>query len=64
MFFIQIIDVDTGKLCGVNEEGEIWIKGPHMCLGYLNNPEETKTLFTEDGWAKTGTVIVCCDFLF
>ncbi|XP_060592777.1 luciferin 4-monooxygenase-like [Ruditapes philippinarum] len=53
---MKIVNVDTGKPCGVNEEGEIWIKGPHMCLGYLNNEEETKNFFTEDGWAKTGDI--------
>ncbi|XP_045188977.2 uncharacterized protein LOC123546613 [Mercenaria mercenaria] len=53
---MKIVDVDTGKTCDAYEEGEIWIRGPQVCLGYLNAPEETKTFFTEDGWAKTGDI--------
>lgn len=53
---MKIVDVSSGKPCGVNEEGEIWIKGPQLSLGYLNLPDENKILFTDDGWAKTGDI--------
>ena len=37
-----------------NVPGEVQVKGPNLCLGYYKNPEATETLFTEDGWLKTG----------
>ncbi|CAB83169.1 Long-chain-fatty-acid-CoA ligase [Schizosaccharomyces pombe] len=36
--------------------GEVWIRGPAVCNGYLNRPEDNKAAFTEDGWFKTGDV--------
>jgi len=44
---------DEGNQLSVGEVGEIVIKGPHVPLGYYNNPEETKASF-KDGWFHTG----------
>ena len=35
-------------------EGEIQCKGPNIPLGYYKNEEATASLFTEDGWMRTG----------
>lgn len=38
------------------ETGELWIKGPNIFKGYLNNAEGTKNAMAEDGYFKTGDV--------
>jgi acyl-CoA synthetase (AMP-forming)/AMP-acid ligase II len=36
--------------------GELWVKGPNIFIGYLNNPEGTRNAKTEDGYFKTRDV--------
>ncbi|HIB8180812.1 TPA: AMP-dependent synthetase/ligase [Elizabethkingia anophelis] len=38
----------------IGAENEIQARGSGIMKGYFNKPEETKTVFTEDGWFKTG----------
>lgn len=38
----------------IGENNEIQAKGNGIMLGYYKLPEETKAVFTEDGWFKTG----------
>jgi long-chain acyl-CoA synthetase len=44
------------KIIDKNEEGvgEIIVKSPSIMLGYYENPEATKEMFTADGYLKTG----------
>jgi long-chain acyl-CoA synthetase len=37
-------------------DGEIEARGPNIMRGYWNKPEETRAVFTEDGWFKTGDI--------
>lgn len=34
--------------------GEILAQGDNVMLGYLDDPEKTREVFTEDGWLRTG----------
>lgn len=36
--------------------GEMWVRGPNVFRGYLNNPAGTRNALTEDAWFKTGDV--------
>ncbi|KAI4856052.1 acetyl-CoA synthetase-like protein, partial [Aureobasidium sp. EXF-8846] len=40
----------------VGEVGELWLKGPNIFMGYLNNAEGTANALTSDGYFKTGDV--------
>ncbi len=50
----KVVDIETGeKELGINEEGELCLKGPQVMLGYWNRPEETAKVL-RDGWLYTG----------
>lgn len=52
---IKIIDaVKTQTSKGMQDVGEIVVKGPMLMQGYYNMPEETAKMFTEDGYLHTG----------
>lgn len=37
-------------------QGEIWIRGPSITVGYYKQDDLTKEAITEDGWFKTGDI--------
>jgi acyl-CoA synthetase (AMP-forming)/AMP-acid ligase II len=53
---MRIIDVETGIDLGPDADGELWIRGPQVMAGYLNNPDATTATITDDGWLRTGDI--------
>lgn len=53
---MQIVDVATMKPVGLDTEGEVWIRGPQVMVGYLNNPDATAATIDADAWLHTGDV--------
>ena len=51
---VQIRD-PQGHVLKQGEQGEICIRGPNVMTGYLNNPEETRTVFWGD-WLRSGDI--------
>lgn len=47
---------EEGKELGINEPGELCVRGPQVMKGYWNRPEETATSIDENGWFKTGDI--------
>ena len=45
-----------GVTIRISEDGEVLAKGPNIMRGYWNKPEETKKVFTPDGWFLTGDI--------
>jgi 4-coumarate--CoA ligase len=51
----MIVD-ENGNEVEDGKDGEVWMKGPNIFLGYLNNEEATRDAKTPDGWFKTGDI--------
>jgi long-chain acyl-CoA synthetase len=52
---VQIRDASGNEL-EQGREGEICIRGRNVMKGYLENPEDTRTAFWDDGWFRSGDV--------
>jgi long-chain acyl-CoA synthetase len=47
---------DNGAVLGADGQGEVWVRGPQIMLGYWGRPEETRAVLTADGWLHTGDI--------
>lgn len=52
----RIVDPVSGRDLGTGEEGELWVRGPQVMTGYLNNPTATAETIDGDGWLHTGDI--------
>ena len=52
---VRILDINTDKIMGPNQEGKIMVKGDLVMEGYLHDLEET-SLRIRNGWYDTGDI--------
>lgn len=53
----RLVDPATGQDCAPGQPGELWIRGPQVMSGYLDNPAATAETLVEDGWLRTGDIV-------
>ncbi|NGM48470.1 AMP-binding protein [Caulobacter sp. 602-2] len=47
---------DDGSWCGIDEPGELCVRGPQVMKGYWGHPDETAKVLSADGWLATGDI--------
>ncbi len=55
------IQDDDGKHLGIEEAGELCVRGPQVMQGYWNRPEESKDVLSDDGWLRTGDIAMVAE---
>jgi 4-coumarate--CoA ligase len=50
---------DDGNEVPDGSPGELYIRGPNICMGYWRNPHATKETLSPDGWLRSGDIAVC-----
>ncbi|RYF61762.1 MAG: long-chain fatty acid--CoA ligase [Comamonadaceae bacterium] len=54
---VRVVD-DEGNSVPDGSPGELWIKGPQLFSGYWRREEETRKAMTDDGFFRTGDIVV------
>ncbi len=52
---IKILDQNSSEPLGANQNGLLFVKGPNVMKGYLNQPTKTDEVI-KDGWYYTGDI--------
>ncbi|KAL9818057.1 4-coumarate--CoA ligase-like 6 [Arabidopsis thaliana] len=52
----KVVDWSSGSFLPPGNRGELWIQGPGVMKGYLNNPKATQMSIVEDSWLRTGDI--------
>jgi acyl-CoA synthetase (AMP-forming)/AMP-acid ligase II len=50
----RIVDPASGRDFGPDQDGELWVRGPQVTPGYLDDPAADAALFGPEGWLHTG----------
>ncbi|KAM7487173.1 hypothetical protein LguiB_024657 [Lonicera macranthoides] len=50
----KIVDPRTGTGLPPFKQGELWLRGPSLMKGYVDDEEATKTVLDSEGWLRTG----------
>lgn len=59
----KILD-DEGNTIHNGEPGELYIRGPNICMGYWRNEQATRETLDAQGWLRTGDVVIVRDNYF
>lgn len=52
----RIVNPETLEDMPRGQDGELWVRGPQVMKGYLNNPQATEQSILPDGWLRTGDI--------
>ncbi|XP_043724269.1 4-coumarate--CoA ligase-like 9 [Telopea speciosissima] len=52
----KIVDPDTGNVMPPCKPGELWIRGPTVMKGYIDNDEATAATLDPEGWLRSGDI--------
>ena len=52
----KVVEVGTGAELGVGEDGELWMRGPHIMRGYLGNEAATRNSIDSEGFFHSGDI--------
>ncbi|MEZ5714150.1 MAG: AMP-binding protein [Paracoccaceae bacterium] len=52
----RIVNPETLDDVAPGADGELWVRGPQVMKGYLNNHKATEETITADGWLRTGDI--------
>lgn len=50
----RVVHIQTGEALPALATGEVWIRGPQVMKGYLNDPAQTSSTIDSEGWMHTG----------
>ncbi len=53
---IRVANLETGEDCAADEDGEIWVRGPQVMKGYLDDADANAYTLPGDGWLRTGDI--------
>jgi acyl-CoA synthetase (AMP-forming)/AMP-acid ligase II len=52
---LRVVD-PAGQDAAAGQPGEFWFRSAQRMMGYLNKPDDTAQVITEDGWLRTGDI--------
>jgi acyl-CoA synthetase (AMP-forming)/AMP-acid ligase II len=53
---VTIVGAD-GAPVRPGEPGELWVRNPHLMIGYFQRPDATRAAIDADGWLHTGDLV-------